>query len=201
MKTIPVNGDFSAPRDRAAEGANETGDCAYILAGYGSYSGQQILNPKNLYDMMLFDVKRRTFKKLFDLKAGKEEFAFANSLVINEKKKEYYGLLFNNDKYNSPLQLIKGSLRIPSLQLMGNRIPYEFHDIESFADLYFSPVTNKFIAVTFLEDSTHHTLANIYTLDGAPVPEEAVLTKAAPKGVSYYLCIILALAAVLPGWS
>src|SRR5258708_10260229 len=200
MKTIPVKGDFLTPRYLAATGANETGDSAYILGGYGSSSGQQILNPKNLYDMMLFDVKRRTFKKLFELKAGKEEFAFANSLVINEKKKEYYGLLFNNDKYNSTLQLIKGSLLNASFQQMGNRIRYEFHDIESFADLYFSPVTNKFIAVTFLEDSTHHTLANIYTLDGAPVPEEAVLTEAAPKGVSYYLYIVLALAGVLAGW-
>ncbi|HTI07264.1 MAG TPA: hypothetical protein VL832_01875 [Puia sp.] len=199
LKTIPVKGDFLTPRYLAALGTNAAGDSAYILGGYGSSSGQQILNPKNLYDMLLFDVKRSTFKKLFELKPGKEEFAFANSLVINEKQQEFYGLLFNNDKYNSSLQLIKGSLTSPSFQLMGNKIPYQFHDIESFSDLYYSPVANKFITVTFWEDSTRKTLASIYTLDGAPVPEEAVLPEAAPKDTSFYIYLALALAGLTAG--
>jgi len=83
LKTIAVKGDFLTPRYLAALGTNESGDSAYILGGYGSSSGQQILNPKNLYDMVLFDIKRKTFKKLFELAAGKEEFAFANSLMIS----------------------------------------------------------------------------------------------------------------------
>ncbi|HWK04765.1 MAG TPA: hypothetical protein VNS58_14090 [Puia sp.] len=201
LRKVPAKGDFLTPRYLAALGTNEAGDSAYILGGYGSSSGQQILNPKNLYDMMLFDVKRKTFKKLFELKAGKEEFAFANSLVINERQKEFYGLVFNNDKYNSSLQLVKGSLARPSFQLMGNKIPYQFHDIESFSDLYFSPVTNKFISVTFLEDSTNHTVASIYTLDGAPVPEETALTEAPPKSTPYYTYIALLLFLTLTGLS
>ena len=200
LDKIPVNGDSLTPRYLAALGTNETGDSAYILGGYGSQTGQQILNPKNLYDMVLFDVKKRTFKKLFELSPDKEEFVFANSLVIDEKKKEFYGLRFNNDKYNSTLQLIKGSLEHPSIQPMGNKIPYVFHDIESFSDLFYSPVSNKFIAVTsFAEDSTNRTVMSIYTLDGAPVPEETVQAATSPDGPPYYLYIMLALIVLSAG--
>ena len=202
LKTIPVSGDSLTPRYLAALGTNEAGDSAYILGGYGSQTGQQILNPRYLYDMLLFDVKKKTFSRLFELSPGKEEFTFANSLVIDEKKKEYYGLRFNNDKYNSNLQLIKGSLVNPSVQLMGDKIPYIFHDIESFSDLYFSPISNKFIAVTFFaQDSTNHTITNIYTLDGAPVPQEVTLAAVAPAGPSYYIYYILLALIVLTAGS
>jgi DNA-binding SARP family transcriptional activator len=84
---------------------------------------------------------------------------------------------------------------------MGDKIPYIFHDIESFSDLYYSPVSNKFIAVTcFAQDSTNHTVASIYTLDGAPVPEEIALAAVTPVSSPYYIYyIILALIALTAG--
>jgi DNA-binding SARP family transcriptional activator len=124
--------------------------------------------------MMRFDVRTKTFKKLFELSPVPEEFAFANSLVINQKKKTFYGLIFNNAKYHSDLQLIKGSLDGPAYEAVGDKIPYLFHDIESFSDLYYSPAGDRFIAVVFFSDSSSarplRTYVHLYSLDGPPEP-------------------------------
>ena len=66
------------------------------------------------------------------------------------------GLLFPNDSYNSKLQLIEenSSLSDSTFHLVGNAIPYSFHDIQSFADLYYSPQSNKLIAVTLFYTRT-----------------------------------------------
>ncbi len=166
--TLRVEGDRLLPRYLAALGTNEKGDTAYLLGGYGSVSGQQIVNPQNFYDLVLFDVKNRRFKKLFDLKVGKEDFAFANSLVIDPDTKAYYGLIYPNDKFSSALQLIKGSLTNPGFVTLGKAIPYSFHDIRSFADLFFCPVSQKFVAVTiFTEDN--QSIVSIFTLANPPV--------------------------------
>jgi len=91
------------PRYLAALGSTNGGDTAYILGGYGNSSGQQILNPQNIYDMMRFTVKDKTFKKLFELKVNGQDFAFANSLVIDDRK------LWNYIK--TPCSFFKSKLR------------------------------------------------------------------------------------------
>ncbi len=165
-KSVSAKGEFT-PRYLAALGVAKKG--AYILGGYGSATGQQILNPKNIYDLSFFDVKTRTFKKLFELKPKKEEFAFANSMIVDEKSGTYYALIFPNQKYNSSLQLIKGSLSNPSYELAGNEIPYAFHDIHSFADLFYCPESKKFVTVSlFHDEKRNQTTAKIYVLSGPP---------------------------------
>jgi DNA-binding SARP family transcriptional activator len=165
---ITVKGDFFTPRYLAGLGTNSQGDTAYILGGYGSTRGKQILTPLHLYDMMRFTVKDKTFKKLFDLQVKGEDFVFANSLLIDSKAKTYYGLVVPNHKYNTILQLISGSLTGPEYKLVGDTIPYLFADNTAFADLYFSPSTNKFVAVTLLRLENNTTRVNIFTLLGPP---------------------------------
>ncbi|WP_345211426.1 kelch repeat-containing protein [Mucilaginibacter gynuensis] len=165
---LKYKGDFFTPRYLAGLGATEKGDTAYILGGYGNSSGQQILNPRNLYDMMRFTVKDKTFTRLFELKINREDFALANSLILDSKKKIYYGLIYPRHKYNSSLQLIRGSLQDPSFQLLGSVIPYAFHDVHSFADLFYCKNSNKFVAVTLLRTDNNKSVVNVYTLLGPP---------------------------------
>jgi DNA-binding SARP family transcriptional activator len=191
-------GDFFMPRYLSALGATAKGDTAYILGGYGSTSGQQILNPQNIYDMMRFTVKDKTFKKLFVLKVKGEDFAFANSMIIDAKNQTYYGLIFPQHRYNSTLQLIKGSLTKPDYQPVGNAIPFNFHDTHSFADLYYCPDSKRFIAVTLLRNETNQTKVNIYTLLGPPYPVKIVGTMTASSNLWWYtasavLILIIAL--------
>lgn len=189
---VKTTGHFT-PRYLAGLGVTERG--AYILGGYGSATGEQILNPKNIYEFNFFDVQTKTFKTLFELKPKREDFAFANSLIIDEKEGIYYALTFPNHKYNSSLQLIKGSLDTANYTLVGNEIPYRFHDISSFADLFYSPITKKFIAVTlFFDANTNTTTVQLYGLSGPP---EASLTGISsiipPVHTGYYILIGLLL--------
>jgi hypothetical protein len=194
---IKAKGDFFMPRYLAGLGSTSKGDTAYILGGYGNKSGQQILDPKNIYDMMRFTVKDKTFKKLFELKIKGEDFTLANSLIIDAKTKTYYGLIFPQYKYNTTLQLIKGSLTKPVYYMAGSAIPYSFHDIHSFADLYYCPGSKRFVAVTLLMSDNSQTRVNIYTLLGPPYGTNREQIAAKSKEQWYFLGIITVLAALM----
>jgi two-component SAPR family response regulator len=196
---IKTKGDAFTPRYLAGLGTTANADTAYILGGYGSASGQQIVNPRNLYDMMRFTVKDKTFKKLFELNSGGEDFVFANSLIIDQKAKTYYGLIFPQHKYNSHLQLIRGSLENPSYQIVGDDIPYLFHDVSSFADLYYSSETGGFFAVTLLQDN-NNTHIKIYSLAGPPEVLQVSESLAATGGFkAWWLEVFIAILAVIGG--
>lgn len=207
---IRFTGDTLVPRYLAAAGTTQRGDSVYIIGGYGSSSGQQILNPRNLYDMLRYDVRTRSVKKLFELSPGPagEDFTFANSLVVDERQDAWYGLIFNNERYHSDLQLVKGSLSGPGYSVVGSKIPYPFHDIESFADLYYSPAAGKFLAVVFFTDSTAarpaHTWVHLYSLDGPPEPYVAEAAVVAPPsghgGIYIGIAIFLVVAAGSVFW-
>jgi len=166
---VKFKGDTFTPRYLAGLGANANGDTVYVIGGYGSASGQQIVNPRNLYDMVRFTVKDKSFKKLFNIDVKNEDFVFANSLVINSKDKTYYGLIFPQHKFNSNLQLIKGSLDKPAYEMVGDTIPFQFHDVSAFADLCYLPHSAKFLSVTLFKENDR-TRVKIYSLLSPPEP-------------------------------
>lgn len=187
---VVTKGDFFTPRYLASLGSTANGDTAYILGGYGNASGQQILNPRNMYDLMRFTVKDKTFKKLFELNVNGEDFAFANSLVIDAGSGTYYGLIFPQHKYNSSLQLIRGSLKKPEYTLLGGSIPYSFFDTHSFADLYYCPQSKRFVAVTLLQTDDNRIKVNIFTLMDPPY---GAGTAKSAGGINYwYIALLIA---------
>ncbi|MDQ0967850.1 two-component SAPR family response regulator [Flavobacterium sp. W4I14] len=166
-KEEQFTGDVYTPRYLAALG--KSGNGAYIIGGYGSTTGKQMLSPTNIYDLLYFDVAEKTIKKIYDFKVNGEDFVFANSMIINEKDQTFYGLVFPRHKYNARLQLISGSLKKPGYKFMGSKIPFQFHDINSYADLYYSPASKKIIAVTTFRDSIDVTHVNVYSLNALPL--------------------------------
>lgn len=171
--TVVAHGDFLPPRYLAALGTNSRGDTAYIMGGYGSYSGDQMLNPGNFYDVFAFDIKSGTFTKIFNLDTlHQPAFVFANSLVINSKAQQYYGLMFSNDRFHSNLQLITGSLKNSTFSLLGDKLPFSFYDLQSFSDLYYAPAAGKLIAVTLFyskpEAREKSTTIRIYSINFPP---------------------------------
>lgn len=200
--SIKTSGDYFPPRYLAALGPDPRGKYAYIVGGYGSQTGDQMLDPRNYYDLFRYDIKRHSFKRIFSLKPLAYPFTFANSLVIGAKPDAWYGLLFANDSYNSKLQLIEGSLNDSTYRLVGNAIPYSFHDIQSFADLYYSPASNKLIAVTLfysrMEDKQQNTQVRVYTINYPPEPMDAVpATLLLTPGRSRYWLFIVVITGIL----
>ncbi|HUH32459.1 MAG TPA: hypothetical protein VLZ28_00820, partial [Daejeonella sp.] len=169
--TVASAGDSLHPRYLAALGTDSAGT-AYIIGGHGSVTGQQMLGPQNYYDLLTFDVKTSKFRKVYELSNIEDDFAFANSLIINHDEDAFYGLIFRNNKFNSSLQLMRGSLNRPNYELVGNAIPYEFHDIESFADLFYCPKSKKLIAATLFKKGDNSTTVKVYSIDFPPTKLE-----------------------------
>lgn len=192
---IKYSGSSFIPRYLSAMGTTKNG--AYILGGYGSSSGQQMLNPKHIYDLVYFDIKTKTFKKIYDFNVKGEDFVFANSLIIKEKEQSFYGLRFDRNKFDSRLQMVQGSLEHPNLKMVGNTIPYQFHDIESFADLFYCPLSKEFVAVTLFQDKSLQTTVNIYTLHGPPLATSESTEKAGLNLLWLALALVVLLLMVL----
>ncbi|ULT26745.1 hypothetical protein KUH03_07900 [Sphingobacterium sp. E70] len=85
---------------------------------------------------------------------------------------------------------------------MGNPIPFDFHDIRSFADLYYAPKSKSFVAITlFYDDKTDLTKASIYTLMGPPLAaEQGMNTVVNPLTLRYILYAGLLVIVLLIGW-
>jgi DNA-binding SARP family transcriptional activator len=156
------------PRYLSALGVTKNG--AYIMGGYGSLTGDQALGPQYFYDLLYFDAKTSEIKKIYNFNLPLKDYVFANSMVVNENTRTYYALIFDKSEYNSQLQLITGSLDRPGYKKVGSTIPYFFHDVNSFADLYYCERAKKFVAVILHHNETKNTTAvNIYHLSSPPV--------------------------------
>ena len=195
--TVKATGDYFEPRYLSALGQNAAGDTAYLLGGYGSQSGDQMLSPGYYYDLFVFDVRNRHMQKRFTLKEPEDHFVLANSLVINNRERSYYTLIYPKDRFDTRLRLIKGSLTEPSYQLLGDEIPYWFNDAKSFSDLFYCSGSQLLMAVTLrhLEDQTVR--VNLYTI--AVPPDAPVVSVAAARGGYWYWAGGLGLALVVGG--
>jgi len=198
--TVQPEGDSYSPRYLAALGHLD--DSIYILGGYGSISGKQIINPQNYYDLWVYSIRGNRFFKKYDFDPPKDEIVFASSMVINDKTKEFYVFGFPNFIYESHLQLFRGSLHTPGLEAVGDKIPYFFHDIISDADLFYFDSAKKLVGLTALFDEKNSTVVSLYTIGFPPnkrlEPYEARQNffRSAP-----YWIALLALLSVLIAWA
>ncbi|WP_435355558.1 hypothetical protein [Emticicia sp. SJ17W-69] len=166
---VKLNGDVIEPRYMFGMGhENETK--SYIFGGFGSKTGDQVLNPQNYYDLFEIDWKTNAIKKIYELKSPETPFVAASSLILNEKKDTFYGLIYNQLKFNSSLQLIEGSLSKPEIRTISKEIPYKFIDVASNADLYIDKANSKLFCVTSFHDRlpADSTEIIIYSLDFPP---------------------------------
>ncbi|MCX6326769.1 MAG: galactose oxidase [Bacteroidia bacterium] len=165
-ETIKPTGDIFNPRYLASAG--ELNDTIFILGGYGSLSGQQILNPQNYYDLMAFSIKEHKFKKLYNFVPNTEDICFSNSMVIDPVKRTFYALSFPVFKYDGYLQLIKGSLQKPELKPIAGKIRYLFHDVRSFSTLFCCESSKKLIAATLLLNKQNQSEINLFSISLPP---------------------------------
>ncbi|GAB3263013.1 hypothetical protein GCM10027347_29250 [Larkinella harenae] len=187
-KTVALRNGVYTPRYMAALGTTPGADTAYVIGGYGSLTGEQMLNPRHSYDLLQYVVHNNSFRKLYELDIPKTDFAFANSLVIDLKARQFYGLIFPNQQFKSSLQLIRGSLSEPTYEVLGNTIPYPFHDVHSYADLFYCPVSQKLVAVTlYWNENEGRTDVKLYTISFPPNAPEVQLAAAGPPASAFWL--------------
>ena len=221
--SIKPTGDFFAPRYLAAAGVNKAGDTAFIIGGYGSESGDQMLSPGYFYDLYCFDIRRQKFTKRYTLTIPAEHFVFSNSLIVNDSSRTYLALVYPKDKFNATLQLIKGSLDKPEYEILASSFPYSFFDSKSYTDLFLCRNKGVLLAVTLFriddakgggyEDVSNlapdqlakladATIVNVYTIADPPnttSPPSVMPANGQEKKLSYKTTSITILALIVTG--
>ncbi|NIG54950.1 kelch repeat-containing protein [Chitinophaga sp. Cy-1792] len=165
---LQPTGDYFTPRYMSAAG--QWNDSIYILGGYGSHTGDQVLRPQHLYDFMRFNTRTKEFKKVFTIENTGTPFVFASSIIIDTLEQAYYTLCYDESRYDTRLKMIKGSLFSPAYQFVGDEIPYAFQDVISDADLFYCPRSRQLLAVTLLTELGKQTTVKIYSIGFPPLP-------------------------------
>lgn len=155
------------PRYLSSLGSLDDNELLYF-GGYGSTTGNQVEYPHNYYDLYKINTKTLEVKKLWEMDAPKEHFTNSNSLVVNEKNKSFYSLLHSNIKYSTSLKLMECKIDVPEYQLVGDTIPYNFKDIESYCDLFYNPSTSELLAVTSVSKNNQSEI-KVYSIAYPPL--------------------------------
>jgi DNA-binding SARP family transcriptional activator len=194
---LPANDSIFPPRYLA--GLGSLNDTLYILGGYGSESGNQLINPKNYYDLIGYSVKDNNLFRKFEIPKIMEDMIVGNSMWINEKYRNYYALVYSKLKYENELVLIKGNLDSAQVEFVGDRIPFKFLDISSFASMFYMPGQEKLFAYTlFSSDSVQQ--VSIYSIDAPPVPDTNLNKSKGTKSNYYYILAAILLILGIGYW-
>lgn len=198
--SIAFSGDEIFPHYLAGMGHGKDG--VYLAGGYGSTTGNQMLNPRVSNDFLKLDLQHKKITKRYELPSNLAEMVWANSLVVDDHNGLFYGLVFSNSSFKSKLQLVASNLTKTQTQFLGNSIPFPFHDIRSFSDLYFAPNSKTFVAVTLLyDDKTDLTSATVYTLMAPPLPfDPQISLTSSSVALNYIVGIGATLALLLLSW-
>lgn len=184
---LPSNDSIFTPRYLSGLGA--LNDTLYFLGGYGSVSGNQLINPHSYFDFFGYSIKDSTLFRKFEIPHFIDDMVVSNSMYIDKKTRNYYSLVFEKTKFNGKLQLIKGNLDNKDIVPVGNRIPFKFLDIKSTAELFYMPANKKlFSYTTYLTDSNN----TEFQLNSIDYPPNDVLTqknKNSPENLFNYLII------------
>jgi hypothetical protein len=200
--TIHYSGEFH-PRYLAASAYSAENNSLYILGGYGSQSGQQVLNPNYYFELLEYSFDDSTFSKIYDCPNREENFCFANTAVLIDH--HMYALSFSKYQFDNTLQLLEIDIDDPSIRELGSPIPFKFLDVQSNVDLFFSRSSNRLIAVTtFFNDDK--TTMDVYSIAYPPrmsstQPEKAVLSKPRQlKQLLIYLGLLFLLVGGMAIW-
>lgn len=187
IRKIDLNkGDFkdlqthdSIFRPRYLAGLGALNDTIYIFGGYGSETGNQLINPQSYYDLFGYSVNNRSFFKKFEIPRLIDDMTVANSMYIDSLNRNYYALVFEKSKFDGYLQLLKGNLDYPEIEKVGDELPFQFLDVRSFAGLFYMPKQKKLYAYTSYFSDFNKTKVTIYSISYPPdkFEDEEVLSK------------------------
>jgi len=166
---------------RYLAGLGSLNDTVYILGGYGSLTGSQMVNPHSYFDLIGYSIKNKSLFKKMEIPRLMDDMCVVNNMWIDKHNRDYYALVFEKMKFDGTLQLIKGNLNIPKIDIVGNKIPFKFQDIKSNSGLFYFPVQNKLFAYTSFAKDSSSTQVGIYSIDYPPnkfdIGSENVKTK------------------------
>lgn len=188
INDLSSNDSIFRPRYLAGLGA--LNDTVYILGGYGSESGNQLINPQSYYDLFGYSIDDGTLFKKFEIPRIVDDMSVANSMWIDEATRDYFALIFEKTKFDGYLQLIKGNLDSPEVEMLGNKIPFQFLDIRSFSSLIYMPQQKKLFAYTSYTTDSTTTQVKIHSISYPPNVFDEPVNPKKSKGFVYLFIVI-----------
>ena len=167
-QNLQLKGEFQTPRYLAGFGTAKDGITSYLIGGYGSNSGDQLLKPQNYYDLFKINWQKNTIEKVYEMPVEDQEpFVFGSEIIINEKENTFYAVIFNQLKYNTELQLIEGSLTKPGYSKLGKPISIEFSDVATQVSVH--PGNGLIYCTVINHDATlNESTLDIYSIHTPP---------------------------------
>lgn len=133
---------------RYLSGVGNLGDNkALVFSGYGSHSGRQEISPQSYYDLYVFDFIDYSFTPVWTLPEPEIPFVSSETIVPDESGDYFYALLFDKNYHDSYLQLARFTISRPEMLMIGDSIPFKFHDTETWTYLYLNEEQSDLIAV------------------------------------------------------
>lgn len=163
----------------------------YVLGGYGCKSGIQDGFTRNYYDLYLINTDSMNCRKIWQFEDNNLYITFSQTMVIDNSERYIYTLAYENDKRKTFVRLNRFGLDSPDRMVFADSIPYQFHDVSSFCNLFLNEKTSELVAiVSFLQDG--ETSVNIYSLPLPPL-NEVDLIQEQKSGYSWLLWLALAI--------
>lgn len=159
---------------RYLSAATIQGNEMFIFGGFGNKTGKQQLSPHSFCDLYSISLpsfkvtKKWEFKKFVGM-------VYAQSLIVDRNGQDFYTLGYNGMRFNTWIHLFKLNKEQGELTELGDSIPYQFSDTESFCDVYFVPENESFIAVTVHRTIQNRYRVNVYRLSYPAFPVDEVL--------------------------
>ncbi len=163
-----ITGNDSIFYPRYLAGLGSLNDTIFILGGYGSTKGSQLVNPHSFFDLIGYSIKDRVLFRKFEIPRIYDDMCVGSGLWINGENRDFYALVYEKIKFESTLQLIKGNLARPDVEFVGDKIPYRFYDIRSNASLFYFSTQKKLFAYTSFVTDSLTTQISIYSIGSPP---------------------------------
>ncbi|WP_370103655.1 kelch repeat-containing protein [Winogradskyella sp.] len=170
-ETQTTNDSLFKPRYLAGSTIHK--DTIYILGGYGNDSGSQLVNPHSFYDLLAFDISTNSFSEKFKIKNHLLDMVVGNNICIDSSTRNYYALIHDKAKFNGYLKVLRGNLDNSETEILGDSIPFKFHDIKSFAGLYQVPFDEKLIAYSSYLNDNNQTEFYLHAINLPLIPRTA----------------------------
>ncbi len=198
---LPTDKDIYPPRYLAGLGSLD--DTLYLLGGYGSSSGSQMVNPHSYFDLLGYSINDQSLFKKFEIPRLIDDMCVANNIWIEKKTRDFYALIFEKMKFEGNLQLIRGNIDHPKVDVVGNKIPFKFQDVKSNAGLFYFPLQNKLFAYTSFAKDSLSTQVGIYSIDYPPNKfADNPFTDKTRKNLSFiYFAIAFVIASGFLSWN
>lgn len=170
------------------------------FGGFGNESGRQEEFPRNYYDLYSINIDSVSAKKIWELPKPKEDFTNSNSLLFDKKNRKFYTLSYPNKRYASVIKLHEYSLDKPEYRIVGDSIPYNFNDVDSYCDLFQGSDSTELYAVTSYVNN-NNTEIRVYSIAFPPLSIQETLQGFPPSQLKTwnwwllllpFVCLIIA---------